>query len=44
MVEDVVAWLPHSTILAFDILQNMVEALVFLHKVMASGSIHVFVY
>jgi hypothetical protein len=44
MVEDVVVWLPHSPMLAFDILQNMVEALVFLHKVVASGSLHVFVY
>jgi hypothetical protein len=44
MVEDVVAWLSHSPMLAFDIFQNMVEALVFLHKVMASGSLHVFVY
>jgi hypothetical protein len=44
MVEDVVAWLPHSPMLAFDILQNMVEALVFLHTVVASGSLHVFVY
>jgi hypothetical protein len=44
MVEDVVAWMPHSPILAFDILQNMVEALVFLHKVVAWGSLHVFVY
>jgi hypothetical protein len=41
MVEDVVAWLPHSPMLAFDILQNMVKALAFLHKVVASGSLHV---
>jgi hypothetical protein len=27
MVEDVVAWLPHSTMLAFDILPHMVVAL-----------------
>jgi hypothetical protein len=33
MVEDVVAWLPHSPMLAFDTLQNMVEALVSLHEV-----------
>jgi hypothetical protein len=33
MVEGVVTWLPHYPMLAFDILQNMVEALVFLHKV-----------
>jgi hypothetical protein len=33
MVEDVVAWLPHSPMLAFYILQNMVEALVSLHVV-----------
>jgi hypothetical protein len=44
MVEDVVTWLPYSPMLAFDILQNMVEALVFLHKVVASGSLQVFVY
>jgi hypothetical protein len=44
MVEDVVVWLPRSPILEFDKLQNMVEALVFLHKVVASGSLHVFVY
>jgi hypothetical protein len=33
MVDDVVAWLPHSPMLAFDILQNMVEVLVSLHVV-----------
>jgi hypothetical protein len=33
MVEDVVAWLPHYPMLAFDILQNKVEALVSLHVV-----------
>jgi hypothetical protein len=33
MVEDVVACLPHSPMLAFDILQNMVEALVSLRVV-----------
>jgi hypothetical protein len=36
MVEDVVAWLPHSPMLAFDILQNMVEALVSLHVLFIS--------
>jgi hypothetical protein len=41
-VEDVVAWLPHSPMLAFDILQNMVEALIFLHKAVALWSLHVF--
>jgi hypothetical protein len=33
MVEDVVVWHPHSPMLAFDILQNMVEAFVSLHVV-----------
>jgi hypothetical protein len=33
MVDDVVAWLPHSPMLAFEILQNMVEALESLHVV-----------
>jgi hypothetical protein len=33
MVDDVVAWLPHSPMLPFDILQNMVEAFVSLHVV-----------
>jgi hypothetical protein len=44
MVEDVVVWLPRSPMVAFDILQNMMEALIFLHKVVALGSLHVFVY
>jgi hypothetical protein len=36
MVEDVVAWLPHSPMLAFGILH--------IHKVVAMGSLHVVVY
>jgi hypothetical protein len=35
MVEDVVVWLSHSPMLAFDIL---------LHMVVAMGSLHVVVY
>jgi hypothetical protein len=36
MVEDVVAWLTYSSMLAFDILHT--------HKVVATGSLHVVVY